>query len=333
MVSVLMSVYDGERYLRDSVESMLNQTFSDFEFIIVNDSSTDASRAILESYDDSRILLLHNQKNRGLTYSLNRGLAAAKGEYMARMDADDVAMPRRLEKQVSFLRAHPEVGILGCCSVNIDLKGRRVGGSTMPESDLEVRWVSLLGNPFIHSSVMIRRGLLVSEGLKYYEALETTQDYELWTRVLRHTRGGNLPDSLIWYRRGDNVTRRRRTSQLDNHDRIALRTIREQLPGFVVSLEMVSDLRQLFMEKTDARRTVGGKRVPLAHLYLDMFEHFMGSNPSARGWRGLKKKVAAKVASIILDRPLEEGWLAGLKRIALLEPTVALSVLPNLIRK
>ena len=149
MVSIVMSVCNGERHLRRSVESILNQTLTDFEFIIVNDGSTDASPAILQSYDNSRIVLLHNQKNRGLTYSLNRGLAAAKGEHIARMDADDIAMPRRLEKQVSFLGRHPGVGIVGCCCVNMDAGGRRVGSSRMPETDLGVRWTSLLGNPFI----------------------------------------------------------------------------------------------------------------------------------------------------------------------------------------
>ncbi|MBN1841350.1 MAG: glycosyltransferase [Deltaproteobacteria bacterium] len=333
MVSVLMSVYDGERYLRDSVESMLNQTFADFEFVIVNDSSTDASRAILESYDDSRILLLHNQKNRGLTYSLNRGLAAAKSEYVARMDADDISVPQRLEKQVSFLRAHPEIGILGCSCDNIDSEGRRVGSSTMPETDLAVRWVSLLGNPFIHSTVMIRRGILVSNGLKYDETFETAQDYDLWTRMLQHTRGANLGERLIRYRLCDNVTRKQRKSQLQNHDIIAVRTIREQLPDFIVNPERISELGRLFIGGDYSTREVAGKRVALANLYLNMFEKFMDRCDSEPSGRRLKRDVAARAARIIFHRPLQQGWMTTLMRLAILEPTFALPFFPNLSKK
>jgi len=333
LITVVMSVYNAEKYVNQAVESVLHQSFRDFEFIIIDDGSTDASSSLLEGYDDPRIRLYHNPDNMGLARSLNQGLASAKGEYVARMDADDIAVPGRLEKQASFLGRHADVGILGCCCVNMDEEGRHVGSSTMPETDLGIRWMSLFGNPFIHSSVMMRRDMLVNNGLKYDESWETAQDYELWTRVMRHTKGANLRDRLVWYRRGSGVTYRKRKGQLDHHDRIARRTIREYLPRSTISMKAVTDLRKLFIEKQEFHQTPTGRRMPLAHLYLDMYEQFMSSNLSSRDWRSLKKGVATKVASIILKRPLEEGWLGVLKRIALLEPTIALSVFPSVARK
>ena len=114
LVSVLMSVYNGDRYLDEAIDSILSQTYENFEFIIINDGSTDHTKDILSSYSnqDNRIRVFH-QKNHGLTFSLNRGLELSRGKYVARMDADDISSPRRLEEQINYLRANPEVGVLG----------------------------------------------------------------------------------------------------------------------------------------------------------------------------------------------------------------------------
>ena len=338
IVSVVMGVYNSERHLRQAVESILNQTFSDFEFIIVNDGSTDSSRAILESYDDSRILLLHNRDNIGLTRSLNKGLAIARGDYVARMDADDISMRRRLGKQVAFFKVHPAVGILGTSGVKIDSKGHYVGLLEMPASNLQIRWASLLGNPFLHPTVMVRRAILKCRDLTYDEAFETAQDYDLWTRTLRCTLGANLSEALIRYRLCDGLSGKQRTSQIENHDAIALRTIREQLPDFVLGAEEVTELRQLFAggdeapgsisKKGKAPASISKKRIALSNLYLDMFECFIGTRPSGLNRRALQREVAAKVARITLCRPLEPGWTATLKRLTALEPTFIFSFLP-----
>jgi len=320
-----MSVYNGERYLRESVESILNQTFKDFEFIIVNDGSTDTSRAILESYNDSRTFLLHNRENIGLTRSLNKGLAIAKGDYVARMDADDISMPVRFEKQVAFLKEHPEVGILGCNCVHIDSDGRRVGVRKTPTSAIQIRWASLLENPFAHPTVMIRRDVLARKGLKYDEALETTQDYDLWTRVLKCTYGANLGEALVQYRLCQRITTTHRKTQLENHDTIALRTIREQLPGFTVSFEQVSQLRGLFIGGSKFTLGVCAEYVTLGNLYLDMFETFLRYYPVGSGGRALKRQVAMRVARAVLCGPLQPGWLGIFRRLATLEPSLILA--------
>jgi len=119
-VSVLMPVFNGEQFLRPAMNSILNQTFTDFEFIIVDDGSTDHSREILNSYTDSRVRLICNESNIGLTDSLNRGLEAASGNYIARMDQDDISLPERLAKQVAFMDSHPEVGVCGTWAKDID---------------------------------------------------------------------------------------------------------------------------------------------------------------------------------------------------------------------
>ena len=112
-VAVLMSVYNGEKYLREAINSILSQTFNDFEFLIINDGSTDGTADILKSYTDSRIKIINNEKNIGLTKSLNKGLKIAKGEYIARQDADDISMPERLKEEVAFLEIHKDYAVVG----------------------------------------------------------------------------------------------------------------------------------------------------------------------------------------------------------------------------
>ena len=115
MVTVLMAVYNGEKFLKEAMESILTQTFTDFEFLIINDGSTDNSVKIIEEFNDPRIRLIHNEKNLKLIASLNKGISLAKGKYIARMDCDDISMPYRLEKEVDFLENSLEYGLVGTC--------------------------------------------------------------------------------------------------------------------------------------------------------------------------------------------------------------------------
>ncbi|MCP8319033.1 MAG: glycosyltransferase, partial [Candidatus Methylarchaceae archaeon HK01B] len=125
-ITILMSVYNGEKYLREAIDSILNQTFKDFEFLIINDGSTDRTVEILRSYHDSRIKIITNEKNMGLTKSLNKGLKIARSEYVARMDADDISYPRRLEVQYEYMKKNPDVGIVGSWNDVIDDKGNTI---------------------------------------------------------------------------------------------------------------------------------------------------------------------------------------------------------------
>jgi glycosyltransferase involved in cell wall biosynthesis len=196
-VTVLMAVYNGERFLREAIDSILAQSFRDFEFLIINDGSTDNTREIVQSYSDPRIRLVDNGCNLGLTRSLNRGLELAEGQFIARQDADDISEPERLSRQVAFLEAHPEVVLLGTWYKEIDAQGNVVGNRELPCDYTQICWSLLFFCPFVHSSVMFRRAV-VQEPVGFYdESFVYAQDYDLWCRITRHYSVANLNQYLL----------------------------------------------------------------------------------------------------------------------------------------
>ena len=197
-VSIIMSVYNGEKFLKESVDSILGQTFKDFEFIIIDDGSKDSSKSIIESYSDPRINLI-SRENKGLTPSLNEGLKLARGKYIARMDADDVATPWRLEKQVEFLDSNPEIGLCGSWAIIINEEGEKIGEYKLPTTKKRLKRVMFWHNPFIHPSIMFRKEIIQLVGF-YNEKIKYAQDYEYWSRIIRIFPGANLPEFLMKYR-------------------------------------------------------------------------------------------------------------------------------------
>ncbi|GEM_PF-361920 len=195
-VSVLMPVYNGEQYLDEAVQSILCQTFRDFEFLIIDDGSTDGTKAILDSYNDERIRLVRNERNMGLTKSLNRGLVLARGDYIARQDADDVSHPERLAKQVQFLESNPQVGMLGTAYQRIDVHGLPLSTVEVLASNSEIQDALLYGNRFCHGSVMLRQKALEAVGNHCYEMAEPAEDYDLWLRMSERFEVANLPEVL-----------------------------------------------------------------------------------------------------------------------------------------
>ena len=218
-VSVLMSVYNGERYLREAIDSILNQTFQDFEFIIIDDGSTDRTKEIIRSYNDLRIRLFNNEKNIGLTKSLNRGIELCRGEYIARMDGDDVSLPMRLEKQVEFMMVNNDVGISGTWNRSI---GQNVGvNDHYPISDSEIRCMLLFNNTFCHPSLIIRRQAIESNGLSYNSRLQYAQDYDLVVRGSEHFLLANIPEVLVSYRsHPDQIAMNKRKDQICAGDHV-----------------------------------------------------------------------------------------------------------------
>jgi glycosyltransferase involved in cell wall biosynthesis len=205
-VSVLMSVFNGERYLREAIDSILTQTFTDFEYLIINDGSSDTSRSIILSYNDSRIRLIDNDQNIGLTKSLNRGLAVAGGEFIARQDADDISLPERLAKQVAFMDANPHVALTGTWYQEVDANGTLLQRVRLPTDEMDLRWALLFYCPFVHSAVMLRREPLLETG-EYCESYEYAQDHELWLRIGRRNALANLKAYLVKYRKNpDSMT-------------------------------------------------------------------------------------------------------------------------------
>ena len=199
-VTVLMSVYNGERYLRESIESILSQTFQDFEFLIINDGSKDRTRDLILSYDDPRIRLVDNEQNLGLTRSLNHGMELAEGQLIARQDADDISEPERLARQVAFLDSHGDVALLGTWYKEIDAQGALLGRKELPTQSMEIRWSLLFFCPFVHSAVMMRKSPMLEQIGFYDESFVYAQDYDLWSRIARRLTVANLPERLLQYR-------------------------------------------------------------------------------------------------------------------------------------
>lgn len=202
-VSVILSVYNQEKFLEESFKSILEQSFSGFEFLIIDDASSDRSLSIIKQFagKDKRIKIIINQKRLGLTKSLNIGLRKAQGEYIARMDGDDIALPDRLEKQIRFLDSRPQTALIGSWAILIDKKGRKLKVKKTPASFREISRLILKENPFIHPTIMFRKKILEDIGL-YNENYSYAQDYELILRILKKYKGENIPLPLLLYRVG-----------------------------------------------------------------------------------------------------------------------------------
>jgi len=194
-VSVVMAVYNAEPWLVEAVDSVLGQTFADFELVVVDDGSVDATPEILRKLHDPRLRVI-TQRQLGQTPALNHGLRVARGVLIARMDGDDVALPARFARQVAFLRAHPEVGLLGTACREISASGEVLRTITPPSDDRALRRVLIRTNPFTHSSMMFRRTVLDASGW-YDERFVVAQDYDLWLRMSRLTRLASLDEPLV----------------------------------------------------------------------------------------------------------------------------------------
>jgi glycosyltransferase involved in cell wall biosynthesis len=204
-----MPVFNTSRYVSVAIESMLKQTYENFEFIIIDDCSEDESVAIIEDYQDPRIKLIKNEENLGISNTRNKGLRAAQGKYIAVFDSDDIAPANRLEKQVSFLEENPEFGLIGGAVQPIGEDGQHIGSAwdyPAPPEEVPVRL--LFGNYFAQPAVMIRARVL-ADTEPYNPAFVTAGDYDLWVRLSRVTRVWNLPEVMLYYRmHGSGITRK-----------------------------------------------------------------------------------------------------------------------------
>jgi glycosyltransferase involved in cell wall biosynthesis len=200
LVSVVLSVHNGGTDLPRAIETMMAQTFSDFELIAINNGSTDGSAAVLDGLSDPRVRVFH-QENLGLAAALNRGLALSRGRYIARQDHDDWAAPTRLAKQVAVMEQNPDLALLGTRAeiyVGDEPSGR---SHDHPVDDAALRFELLFDNPFVHSSVMIRKAVLEEVGGYCTDpARQPPEDYELWSRIARRHRLANLAERLMIYR-------------------------------------------------------------------------------------------------------------------------------------
>lgn len=198
--TVLLPVYNGQMYLKKAIESILKQTYKEFELLIINDGSTDSTDQIVRSYKDKRIRYIVNKKNIGLVETLNRGIKKASGTYIARMDADDLSHPQRLQKQIAFLSSHPDYGLVGSLFglINEKREVREIGGAKLLGNE-DLKLGLLFGNVFCHGETMFRKALFIQYNLFYDKKYQYCEDYELWTRMSRYTKFMNLPEVLYFY--------------------------------------------------------------------------------------------------------------------------------------
>lgn len=214
-ISVVMSVYNEEKYVRSAVRSILDQTFGDFEFIIIDDGSTDATSSILNTFAqaDSRIRLIRNEHNVGLTKSLNLGLDSAQGKFIARMDADDIALTKRFENQIRVFSEQPDTILCGTATIHIDENGRCKSVGEWPEDPRIGKWYSVFRPALAHPSAMFRCEVL-NQGLRYDETLKIAQDFDLFSRMQPYGDTTVLKAPLLLSRsHGDNISSERRAEQ------------------------------------------------------------------------------------------------------------------------
>ncbi|RRJ66791.1 glycosyltransferase [Paenibacillus oralis] len=222
-VTVLLPTYNSSRYILRSAQSILDQTLKDFEFIIIDDGSQDDTLAKLQQLKDPRIRLISHKTNRGLIYSLNQGIEMAGGEYIARMDADDLSLPKRLERQVAYLDTHPDVGVLG--GLMKWLHNREL--IPKPVTHDGIRCWQLFHPCLCHPTVMMRTSVLQNHGFRYDEQYKHAEDYELWERLGQVTRLANLPYCVLYYRSHEGqVSRQHRSIQEQSLKKVQYRQLR-----------------------------------------------------------------------------------------------------------
>ncbi|GGD75538.1 glycosyltransferase family 2 protein [Paenibacillus nasutitermitis] len=195
-ISVLMPVYNSIRYIDEAVNSILRQTYKDFEFLIIDDCSSDGTLEYLQNLKDRRIRLITHAQNKGLVYSLNEGLDLAKGEYIARMDGDDISAPLRFERQLLYMKQNPEVGVLGTFMTFLH-NGLH---HPKPESHEEICCWQLFYCCFVHPTVFMRSSVLKQNDIRYDPDFLHAEDYEIWNQLAAVTRLANLPEYLLSYR-------------------------------------------------------------------------------------------------------------------------------------
>ena len=243
-----MAVYNGERYLRQAIDSILSQTFTNFEFIIIDDASTDRTAAILRSYVDPRVRWIKNPENLGLARSLNIGFDSGSGEYIARMDSDDVSLPQRLQRQVAYMDEHPEIAASGTWAHDIDQAGNILSLRCVPVGK-RMDYDFWRPSPLIHPSTIIRRMHLGD--LRYDSEIKYAQDFDLWLRLRKKHKLDNLPEYLLLYRVHDQSTTQRNYQNQLCSAYEALRRQTELLMSYEVFLEFL-----------------GGEANPIRHFIL-----------------------------------------------------------------
>ena len=223
--SIILPVYNAEAFLAEAIESILNQSFKDFELIILNDGSTDASKDIILSFDDARIKYIENETNLGLIKTPNKGIGLCNGKYIIRMDADDICEPQRIEKQILFMEKHPDIGVCGTWAKVINKKGEITGKIVNQTNPLFVSISLLFSAPLVQPATCFKASILKKH---LYHDVTIAEDYDLWTRLDKETKMANIPEYLFRYRWHDtNISKTKQELQEQIKETLIRRVLSE----------------------------------------------------------------------------------------------------------
>jgi glycosyltransferase involved in cell wall biosynthesis len=292
-VSVIMPVFNGETFLRDAIDSILNQTFQDFELVIINDGSTDSSANIIRSYTDPRLVFINNEINTGLPRVRNQGLYASRGEYIAWLDCDDVSVPERLDIQEKFLDKHSQIGVCGAWVKMVD--GDKELIARYPADPEYIRASLLFNNFVVNSTVMMRAACTREVGLRFDLSHHLSQDYGLWVRIPKPWQITNLPKVLTIYRiHTSQVTALHKQKQID----IAWEIQKEQLAG-------------LGIFPTEKERLIHLNLSGLVHHTLENLDQIFESRDYLLKLNKANKKHKRYNKKAFRDVLFEKWWIVG----------------------
>jgi glycosyltransferase involved in cell wall biosynthesis len=298
-VSVVMAVHNGMPYVEEAVRSMMNQTLREIEIIIIDDASTDETPQVLARLagEDPRIRILTNEINLKLAASLNRGLEMARAPLIARMDADDISMPHRLEAQKNYMDTHPEVILSGASIRTIDGAGKVIRTSIRSRDAVGVRWLARFNMPLVHPTFMFRSSS-TGTALRYDPSLSVAQDYAFCVAALEHGEVSSIPNVLLNYRtHGISITNRNWRKQQQHAQEIALRLQKIDLPVSVI--DALAPFRKAYydLERTSPGNIFSGFRLMLAND-LQTF-------PAHRAW--LRRQTAQLAATALRRAGMSKG--------------------------
>lgn len=203
LISIILPAYNAENTIAETIQSIINQTYKNWELIVINDGSTDSTETVVKSFIDGRIHYYKNNTNKHLIYTLNRGIDLAMGKYIARMDADDICMPERFEKQVAFMEENPKVIVCGTQIKYFGTKSNSFKKLVFPEHDRDLKDMLAMSTCFAHPSVMLRRDVLIENNVRYDKCFKNAEDYAMWVELMPLGEFANLPDALLNYRVSD----------------------------------------------------------------------------------------------------------------------------------
>src|SRR5690606_16290431 len=276
ILSVLLPVYNAEKYVTDSIKSVLDQTFKDFELIIINDGSVDRSLELIKEFRDDRIVII-DQENRGLAKTLNRGLALSKGKYIARMDADDICMPHRFSEQIKYLEKKSDVGLLGAAVEVIDDNGKHLWyNPPLIGHDVLTKVMLTLGNPIKHPSVMFRKEIALRCGGYNEDIGKYFEDYMLWHLMSMQCKIDNIPKVLLKYR----VTPSSIISTLKGQllDDFVLKIIKKGVFDKNDKIEWTNILNSIKKSSNSEDRSYNSSTRGVYHKFIDLGYHILGDS-------------------------------------------------------